>query len=87
MNDLKAGMDRVLKDLRKERDELRVKMHLAKMEAGEEWHKLEAKLSKLEAKTRELGTATAEASHDIGAAARILGEEIRSGFKKIRKHF
>ncbi len=87
MNDLKAGMDRVLKDLRKERDELRVKLHLAKMEAGEEWQKLEAKLSQLEAKTRELGTATAEASHDIGAAAKILGEEISSGFKKVRKHF
>ncbi len=87
MSDVKTGIDKMLDELRKERDELRVKLHLAKMEAGEEWKKLDAKLTKLEAKTKELGTATAEASRDIGAAARILGEEIGSGFKKIRKHF
>lgn len=86
MSDVKAGIDKMLNELRKERDELRVKLHLAKMEAGDEWKKLDAKLMKLEAKTKELATATADASKDIGAAAKILGEEISSGFKKIAKH-
>ncbi len=86
MSDVKAGIDKMLNELRKERDDLRVKLHLAKMEAGDEWKKLDAKLMKLEAKTKELATATADASKDIGAAAKILGEEISSGFKKIAKH-
>jgi len=77
----------MINDLKQERDELRVKLQLAKMEAGDEWKKLEAKLVKLEAKAKELGSATADASQDVGAAAKLLGEEIRNGFKKIAKHF
>ena len=57
------------------------------MEASDEWQELEEKLVRLEAKAKELGGATAESSKDIGAAARLLGEEIRDGFKRIARHF
>jgi hypothetical protein len=30
---------------------------------------------------------TAESSKDLGAAAQLLGEEIRDGFKKIARRF
>ena len=87
MNDIKTKIDDIVNDLKQERDELRVKLNLAKLEMGDEWEKLEKKLEKLEAKTKELGSATVEASKDIGVAAKLLGEEIREGFKKIAKHF
>ena len=87
MNDIKVRIKEMLKELKQERDELHVKLHLAKMETGEEWQKLEAKLAKFESKARELGDATADASRDMGAAAKLLGEEIRDGFKKIARHF
>jgi len=87
MNDAKKHIDEMVSDIKQQRDELQVKLQLAKMEAGDEWEKLEAKLAKLEAKAKELGSATADASQDIGAAAKLLGEEIRDGFKKIGKHF
>ena len=87
MNDIKVRIEEMLKELKQERDELHVKLHLAKMETGEEWQKLEAKLAKFEFKARELGGATADASRDMGAAAKLLGEEIRDGFKKITRHF
>lgn len=74
-------------DLKQDYGEIRVKANLAKLEARDELHDLEAKLQKLEAKARELGGATAEASGDIGAAAKLLGEEIREGFKNIAKRF
>lgn len=83
MTDVKKRIDEMLSELKQERDELRVKVHLAKLEAGDEWEKLEVKLAKLEAKTRELADATAEMSQDIGAAAKLLAEEIRDGFKKL----
>ena len=57
----------------------------AKREAADELKVLDAKLKKLEGKAKELGGATAEASKDIGAAAKLLGEEIRDGFKHIAK--
>ncbi len=86
MNDIKKPIDDLLNELRKERDELHLKLKLAKLEANEELLKLEAKLARLEAKAKEVGSATAEASHDIGAAAQLLGKEIRDGFKKIARH-
>jgi len=79
----KKHIDEMLESLKEERDELRVKLQLAKMDAGDEWHKLEGKLHKLEAKAKELGSATADASGDIGSAAKLLAEEIRDGFKKV----
>lgn len=87
MSDIKLRIDRMVAELKQERDELKVKLHLAKMDAGDEWQKLEARLAKLDAKARELGDATAETSHDIGAAAKLLGAEIRKGFKTISKRF
>ena len=87
MNDVKSNVEKILEELKQDRDELQVKVHLAKMEASEEWEKLETKMGKLEDKSRELASATADAAQDIGAAAKLLGEEIRDGFKKISKHF
>jgi hypothetical protein len=86
MADAKEHIEEMIRDLKHERDELRVKMSLAKLEAMDEWRDLEAKLHKLEAKAKELGGATAEASRDIGAAARLLGEEIRKGLRSVARH-
>ncbi len=86
MSDIRSSVDRMVNELKHERDELKVKLHLARMDAGDEWQKLETRLAKLDAKAQELGKATAEASHEIGAAAKLLGEEIRRGLKTIGKH-
>ncbi|MEZ5492914.1 MAG: hypothetical protein R3F50_21770 [Gammaproteobacteria bacterium] len=86
MNSAKSRVDEMLNDLKQERDELRLKIKLAKMEANEEWAKLEAKLARLETKARELKSATEDSSKEIGAAAKLLGEEIRDGFKNIARH-
>jgi BMFP domain-containing protein YqiC len=85
MKDTRKFIDDMLSELKTEREELQLKLKLAKMEAGDEWEKLEAKLQKLEAKAGEVGEATAEASKGIGAAAQLLGEEIRNGFRIIAK--
>ena len=86
MNDIVKQLDEMARKLEQEAGELRVKVHLAKMEASDEWRELEKKLEHLRSKTKELGGVTAEASKDIGAAANLLGEEIREGFKKLAKH-
>jgi hypothetical protein len=71
--------------MRQERDELRVKLHLAKLEASEEWQEFERKYEKFQSKAKSVGEATADSSKDIGAAAMLLGQEIRDGFKRIGK--
>lgn len=87
MDEMKAHIGEMLDDLKQQRDQLRLKIELGKLEANEEWVKLEKKLTRLEAKAHELGKATADSSHDIAAAAKLLGEEIAEGFKNISKHF
>jgi len=86
MSDIETRIDQMINDLKQERDELELKLKLAKLEANEEWVKLEAKIARLESKAKELGDVTAEASHDVAAAARLLGEEIRDSLKKIARH-
>lgn len=83
--DLGEDIEEMVEKLKEERDELRVKLHLAKMEASDEWRELERKWSKLEAKVKTMGGAAAESSGDIHAAAQLLGQEIKAGFKRIAK--
>ncbi len=83
MNEFKARVEEILGELKTERDELKVRLHLVKLESSEEWQKLEHQLAKFESKARIFGSATADASEDVGAAAKLLAEEIRDGFKKI----
>lgn len=86
MEELRSQINGAIDKLRQERDELRVKVSLAKMEASDEWRDLEKNLERLEAKAKELKGATAESAGDIGAAARLLVEELRNGFKNIARH-
>lgn len=87
LDKLKQRISSMVAELKQDYGELRVKANLAKLEARDELHDVETKLNKLEAKAKELGGATVEASKDIGAAARLLGEEIRESVKNIAKRF
>ena len=83
MTDAQEWIDELVDELREERDKLRVRIHLAKMEVSEEWEDIEEKLDNLESKAKAVGKATADSAEDIGAAARLLGKEIKDGFKHI----
>ena len=92
MNDIKEtfedfseDVEELVEKLKQERDELSVKMHLAKMDASDEWQELERKWTKLEAKVKQLGDAAADSTEDIRAAAGLLGQEIMAGFKRIAR--
>lgn len=85
MTEAKEQLDEMIRRLKQERDELRVKLHLAKEDLSDEWEKIEATLARLESRAKQVGGATREASTDIGAAAKLLAEEIGNGFKKIRR--
>jgi len=87
MTDFESTIDKMLNEYKKERDELKLKLHLAKLDITDEWENLESKIEHLSNKTREFKNATSDASQDIGAAAKLLGEEIGEGLKKIKQHF
>ena len=83
MNDARKWLDELVEELKEERDELRVRIHLAKMEASDEWEELEEKYEKFESKAKAIGKATTDSAEDVGAAVKLLGKEIKDGFKHI----
>jgi len=84
MSDERKKLDELMAELRQHRDELRVQMHLAKQEAKEEWGEVERKFDMLERKFSAAKSEAGDAAGDVFAAARLLGEEVGSAFKRIR---
>jgi hypothetical protein len=67
------------------RDELRLKLHLAKAEARTEWERLETKWKELQRKLPAIETASAETGKEIGAALKLLTKELTEGYERIKK--
>jgi predicted nucleic acid-binding Zn-ribbon protein len=75
----------LLARLEQERDELKLKIGLAKLESREEWTDLEGKLDRLRGRMKVVQEEAGESSGDVGAALEVLGEEIKAAFDRIRK--
>ncbi len=85
MSDWRSRLQQLIADLEQQRDELRLKAHLAKAEGRDELAKLEQKLEELRFRTSAAGTEAGHAADQVSEAARRLGDEIRKGFDRIRK--
>lgn len=75
----------ILGDFERQRDELKVRVHLARAEAREEMDKLEGKMDALRLKAQSAGSEAKDALKDIGGAAEQLANEIRQGLERVRK--
>lgn len=85
MPDSKTKVDEILASLKKQRDELALKIHLGKAEARDEWAKLERKLAELKAQAGPMKGVAAETAKNVGSAFELAGEEIKKGYDRIRK--
>ncbi|MDH3647588.1 MAG: hypothetical protein OER80_12530 [Gammaproteobacteria bacterium] len=85
MSEKENQLENVVEALSRERDELRVKLELAKLEIRDQWEPLEEKWESLEAKLRSVGDTTSEASKDVLAASKLLLGEIGDAYKEIWK--
>ena len=66
-----------------QRDELQVRMHLAGMDAKEEWEKAEEKWDEFKHKAAEIKDDTQETTEELVNATKIIGEEISQAYKRI----
>tara|TARA_R110002110_G_scaffold124247_4_gene301534 strand:+ start:314 stop:592 length:279 start_codon:yes stop_codon:yes gene_type:complete len=78
-----------LKDLWQElethRDELKVKMHLAKAELKDEWEELEnKKWPAVEAKFKALADEVEDSAEDLQHGAQVIGTELKEAYGRIR---
>jgi transposase len=81
----KKKIEELLETLKRQRDELALKIHLGKAEARDEWEKLEKKLAELKAQATPVGSALGETAKGVGTALELAGEEIKKGYDRIRK--
>lgn len=75
----------LIRELKQERDELKVKVHLGKMELQQEWQTLADKLDELNHRFDPLKDAVEETAEDVWDSLKLVGSEIGDGFKRIRK--
>ena len=82
----KTSWDDMMAKLKRERDELALKIHLGKKEALAEWERLEAKWNHLKAvKGPPMKEAAAETARGVGSALEDAAVELKKGFEKLRK--
>ncbi len=80
-----TSLEIIVAKLKTERDELRLKMHLAKEDLQDEWEEMEQKWAKLEPKLSAVKQEARESSEDIGSAVKLLTEEIRGAYQRIKQ--
>jgi len=73
----------LITSLKQQRDELSVQMHLAGMEARDEWDRLDQKLAELCSRYEPLKDAVDESAGDVWDSMKLMGTEIGDGFKRV----
>lgn len=78
-------IDNLISTLKRERDELALKIHLGKEDLKDEWDKLEEKFSKMSNDYEPAKQAVADTADDVWESLKLVGSELKDGFKKIRE--
>ena len=78
-------LDELIEAIKRQRDELALKIHLGKADAKDEWEKLERKLAELNEQSKPLKGALGETARGLGSALELAAEELKKGYDRIRK--
>jgi hypothetical protein len=72
-------------NLRTLRDDLRVRIHLAKAEVRDQWEDLEKDWQRVEGRMKAIGDSSRESAKEVGEAAGLLVEELRDAYRRLRE--
>ena len=81
---LEDALRQEVERVRRARDELRVRMHLARADARDRWEELEHRYRQLEAKLEGVARQAEAPARDVNEALKLLVGELRDGYRKIR---
>lgn len=82
-----TDLDTARQKLQQMRDELKMKMNLAKADARDEWRELETKWNRFEARLEGVGRQTGDTADKIRADLREVADDLRQGYERIRDSF
>jgi hypothetical protein len=78
---------RLVDDLMRQRDELKLNLHLGSQEAKDQWEKVEEQLFQLRKRMEPVQNAAEESADHVWEALQLLAGEVKDGFDRIRKSF
>jgi ribosomal protein S12 methylthiotransferase accessory factor YcaO len=82
---IKEDFENLLEKLQVERDEINLKLHLASMEAKQEFEEAEKQWHRLKIKAVEIADESVDTSEEFIAKAKIVGEELKEAYYRIGK--
>jgi len=85
MPDPKELLADTISTLKQQRDELALKVHLGSMESKEEWDKVSKKFDQLADNFEPAKTAAEESAGEVWESLKLVAEEVKNGFERIRK--
>lgn len=83
--EMKREIHNLISRIRTERDELKLKLHLASMNAKEEFEEAEKKWKQLKEKAADISDDVAATSDELATNAKIIGEELKETYARIKK--
>lgn len=83
--DIKEEFGNLIDRLKTERDQIKLKAHLASMDAKEEFAAAEQKWNQLKEKASEIADEAVDTSEEYISKAKIVGEELKETYKRISK--
>lgn len=83
--DMKAEFDQLITNLKQQRDEINVQLHLASMEAKEEWEKADAKWDELNKKINDIADEAKETGEEVITNAKTVAEELGYAYDRIKQ--
>jgi hypothetical protein len=85
MAEMPDWLTRELAGLRELRDEMKLQLHLGKADAKEAFEGIEKRWQHLEGKLKVLREESKDDLAQIGEAAKLLTQEIRDGYRHLKK--
>jgi uncharacterized protein (DUF3084 family) len=85
MADMPEALEKVVAELKQQRDELRVRAHLMAQEARDEWDELEKKWEHAQSRLERFGDEAEKASKEVASALKLVFGELKEGYARIKK--
>jgi len=85
MADAKEQITKGAEHLKQQRDQLRVKLHLAKADAKDEWARLEKQWEEMRPKLDAAREEAGKTAESVGTALSLAMEELKRGYDRLRK--
>ena len=78
-------LQKIADDLKRQRDELQVKLHLAKADARDEWAKLETRWEEVKTKMDTVRQEAGQTTESVASGLSLVLDELKKGYDNIRK--